>query len=162
MFQMLFNFKLTLADFRHQYNRTEFRWLNYMGGYVRKTARNSLKQAKQAKSDEDLTDAQLDVFVIRSRIAEREGRPAPELPDKVSQPGRPPLLHWRPSPLKVLLNYAVDMNAGDVVIGPALARSGIVHALEFGSAVMEARPFMGPAERKARPIMARKWANAIN
>lgn len=138
------------------------RWLNRVGGYARRVARNSLKRAKRKRSDEELTDSELDRWVAWNQIRERQGLevPAP-YPERVSKPGNPPLIHDRASPLKRLLFYSADAEAGDVVIGPERARKGIAHDLEFGKGKLLPRPFMGPAEEKTRPHMTGWWSDAI-
>jgi len=159
MMQMTVQMKL--ADFQKPYRRGVRKWLGYAGGLVRKIAKRSLRQATKKRNVDELTDDELDRYVIRTRIAEQEGLPKPEMPDRVSKPGRPPLLHGKKSPLKHLLFYAVDEAAQDTVIGPERARKAIADKIGKGSK-RAARPFMAPAEEKARPMLAGAWSGAFS
>lgn len=138
------------------------RWLGRVGGWVRKVSRRSLKVAKQKRSDDELTDYELDRWVMMNVRRRREGleTPAP-FPDRTSKPGKPPLLHDRNSPLKRLISYHADAEAGEVLIGPERARSAISKDLEFGNQRTRPRPFMGPAEESTRPHITRWWEDAI-
>ena len=142
--------------------RATAKWLTRVGGYARKVARNSLKVAKPKRSDDELTDWELDRWVMLNQYRERHGLSIPAaFPDRVSKPGQPPLLHQRNSPLKRVLNFQINAAAGDVVIGPERARSATAHILESGGGRLMARPFMKPAEAKTIPHMAAWWHNAI-
>lgn len=143
-------------------NRATRKWLHRVGGYARKVARNSLKVAKPKRSDNELTDRELDRWVSLNQFRERHGLevPAP-FPDRVSKPGNPPLLHDRSSPLKRLLSYHVDEDAKETLIGPERAKKGIAHVLEHGGGRRLPRPFMGPSKEKTEPHMARWWQDAI-
>lgn len=159
---MQMSVQMKLADFQKPYRRGVRKWLGYAGGLVRKIAKRSLRQATKKRNVDELTDDELDTYVIRTRIAEQEGLPKPEMPDRVSKPGRPPLLHGKKSPLKHLLLYAIDEAAQDVVIGPERARKAIADRIEKGSGKRAARPFMAPAEEKARPMLAGAWSGAFS
>lgn len=154
--------KLTLEHFRNVYKNAVRKWLGHVGGMTRLVARRSLKQARKKRSEDELTDIEHDVWSSRRLAAFEAGEEIPnDMPDRVSKPGQPPLLHGRRSPLKFLLNYAVESAVEDVVIGPERARSAIANRLEFGHGEMAARPFMAPAERTVRPKMAAMWEGAF-
>jgi len=153
--------KMNLDNFRKPYKRGVRKWLGHVGGLVRKIAKRSLRQATKKRNVDELTDDELDRHVIRTRNNEQEGKPAPAFPDRVSKPGDPPKLHGKNSPLKHLLLYAIDEDAQDVVIGPMRARKAIAGNLEFGTGRMKARPFMAPAEAKARPLLVGAWSGAF-
>ncbi|GAB5444366.1 MAG: hypothetical protein Fues2KO_47150 [Fuerstiella sp.] len=141
--------------------KAQARWLGRVGGFIRKVARRSLKRATRVRSEEELTDTQLDRYVALNQWRRRRGLEPADLPERVSKPGRPPLIHDAASPLKRLLLYKVDRDAGDVVIGPERAKKGIVHKLEHGDRQRAPRPFMEPARRKAEPHLAAWWQDAI-
>jgi hypothetical protein len=159
MFDM--QIRLNLKAFTAPYERAVRKWLGHIGGFTRKVARRSLRQARRKREDE-LTEDEFDRRVILTLINLDNGQPPPPFPDRVSEPGSPPLLHGKRSPLKYLLNYAVDEAAQDVVIGPERARSAIANRLEFGHGRQRPRPFMGPAERHTRGMMADAWRGAFN
>lgn len=161
MLKLSYDYRSTLENFTKPYLRAVQKWLGYVGGYTRRTARHSLKQARRKRNEDELTDGELDWHVIRTRQNEELGLDPPPFPDRVSKPGQPPLLHGQRSALKHLLNYAVDAPQKETVIGPERARSAIANRLEFGHGPLLPRPFMGPAEEKTRPRMAALWADAI-
>lgn len=137
------------------------RWLYRVGGLIRTISRRSLKRARPVRSEEELSDEQLDRWLIINRSRERRGLEWLDLPDRTSKPGQPPLLHMDPSPLKAMLNFKVDRDREDVVIGPERARSGTVHRLEHGDAELKPRPFMAPSMDKAEKQAVRWWEDAI-
>jgi hypothetical protein len=161
MIKTTYDYRNTLENFTKPYLRAVKKWLGYVGGYTRKVARNSLKPARRKRNLDELTDEELDWHVLQTRRNEQLGLDPPPLPERSSKPGQPPALHGQRSPLKHLLNYAVDAPNKEAVIGPERARSAIANRLEFGHGQQLPRPFMGPAEEKTRPRMAALWADAI-
>lgn len=154
--------RMTLQHFREAYRRGVRKWLGHVGGLTRLVARRSLKKASKKRNEDELTGFELDIWIQKRLRAFEAGEDIPnDMPDRVSKPGQPPLLHGRSSPLKHLLNYAVDMSIEDVVIGPERARSAIANRLEFGHGEQLPRPFMAPAERNVRPRMAEMWRGAF-
>ena len=118
------------------------------GGTIRKAARRSLRRAAQKKKSE-LTSEELKRFEVdfaqwkAGKLTEK-----PRRPEKISQPGKPPLLHMHPhNPLKYGLSYAVTDDAMDVVVGPAQTKS-ILQKLEAS------RPFMAPALVAVQPSLS--------
>lgn len=162
MIEVAYQYESRLQEFAKPYKASVRRWLNFVGGYTRKTAKNSLKKARRKRNEDELTDDELDYHVIRTRLNEAEGREPPEFPERVSKPGLPPLVHGDRSPLKVLLLYAVDEREKEATIGPSRAKSGIAGHLEHGHGKLLPRPFMSPAQEKTRPRMAAFWADAIH
>jgi len=139
------------------------RFLNRVGGAVRKTAKRSLRKARKIRVSE-LPDEAKEEY--REDMAEWKAgvrKAKPVLRDIISKPGDPPLLHQTKSPLKVLLKYKTDKEARSVVIGPERAKDGIAGALEFGRGrIKRPRPFMGPAFRKLRPRFPEYLRTAIS
>jgi hypothetical protein len=81
-----------------------------------------------------------------------------------SSPGTPP--HTRKGQLKKSIVYAVEKQKETAVIGPDIAivgQSAMAH--EFGGRYRgdryDRRPFMGPALRKMKDRLPRKWAGSI-
>jgi len=143
------------------------------GAFVRTAARSALKYAPQ-KALGALTAEEREGYNMQVRIARQRGRRRPRRPERTSQPGKPPLLHRRPSPLKRLIFFAYDPVRQSVVIGPlAHGRHPAPHDLEYGgwarihgrSRRVRARPFMRPAlatglaalKRKGRRSLPRSW-----
>lgn len=162
MFKVVYQYQSKLDQFAKPYRTAVRRWLNYVGGYTRKVAKNSLKVAKRKASDNELTPDELEYRVIKTRENAAEGKGPPPYPDRVSKPGSPPLLHGARSPLKALLLYAVDLPNEEAVVGPSRAKSAIAGDLEHGKGKLLPRPFMSPAQEKTRPRMAALWADAIH
>lgn len=125
------------------------------GGAIRKTAKRSLRKAAQ-KPLSELTDGERKKF--ETAVAEwKAGKLAskPRRPERISEPGRPPLLHMKPqSPLKQGLQYAVTADAMDVVVGPSRTKS-ILEKLE------RSRPFMEPALRTIEPSLPKFLQQAV-
>lgn len=114
------------------------------GVYTQRSSKRSLKRAKRSKLADLPTERQR-AFRIRKSIAKRKGEAKPTLPDAVSKPGQPPLLHARThgkkkgkggnSPLRELIYYAYDPASRSVVIGPVAfnaSRGRTTKALEHG------------------------------
>jgi len=141
-------------------------WMNKAGGYVRQTAKRSIKYAADV-----------------SPMLKAMGKVAPE---QWSMPGHPPLAHRRSgfarwkrtpggkppsrqesSPLREMIFYGYDPRSKSVVIGPAVFRRARVPGLaprlleKGGTATYQAadgkiktghwspRPFMKPAMEKS-------------
>jgi hypothetical protein len=161
MIQIAYQFDSKLQEFAKPYRTSVRRWLNFVGGYTRKVAKNSLKKARPKRNEDELTEYELVQHRIRTRLNAAEGKGPPKFPDRVSKPGSPPLLHGDRSPLKHLLRYAVDEREKEAVIGPERAKTAIAGDIEHGRGDRLPRPFMTPAQAKTRPRMAAFWANAI-
>lgn len=122
------------------------KYLYRAGGFVRQTARRSLRKARKIRKSELDADAraQYDRELKAFKDGKRD-RP-PVLGDIISQPGQPPKLHQSPSALRTGLLFSVDQQAATVVIGPKRDKDGIAGDLEFGRGkIKNARPFMQPA-----------------
>jgi hypothetical protein len=95
------------------------------------------------------------------RLAARHSIRRSALP---SAPGTPP--HTRRGALKGAIKYAVEKDAGRVVIGPAysgVGPSGMPH--EFGGLFRggkyKKRPFMGPALTAVKDRLPSMWAASV-
>jgi hypothetical protein len=134
------------------------RFFDVAGGAIRKTARRSLKRAAQKKIS-DLTPEERESFQRRMawyNAVIRQGGSAqkPRRPDKISQPGKVPLLHMQPSPLKERLFYAVSDDKTYVVVGPELYKKTFRKAaggLASIEQLEQSRPFMRPAFNNIEP-----------
>lgn len=137
--------------------------LSKYGAFVRRSAKSSLRMAKQ-KTRGEMTAEERDRYDVRVQIAKREGKKKPRRPDAISKPGDPPRLHTRPkSPLRELIFFVYDPNEKAVVIGPTASKETngrATEALEFGKRGVKARPFMGPAAERERPNLLR-WKNTV-
>lgn len=128
------------------------RGLARFGSYVRRTARTSLRKARQKKLAE-MTSEERQRFRIAVEYAKRENRPAPRRPTAPSRPGEPPRMIG--GQIKQFLFFTYDSDSRSVVIGPArIARAtGAPEVLEEGGTVttrngrvrIEKRPYMQPA-----------------
>lgn len=121
--------------------------LSRMGAFIRVTARQSMKKARQKKIAE-LTPKELQRFRIRQSINRREGLPPPRRPIQHSKPGEPP--RTIVGHVKKFLYFSFEQTTKSVVIGPAKlpgVRSpySVPEVLEKGNAKQAARPFMWPA-----------------
>lgn len=141
------------------------KFLGWAGGLTRKIARRSLTQARQKKLSE-MTDDEKAAYEKRVEYAQKNGLPKPRRPEVSSEPGEPPKLHDKQSPLKRLLYYGLDLKNKAAVVGPERAKSGIADVLEHGGTVngheIEARPFVGPALDKVKPQMSDFWKDLVS
>jgi len=167
---------LDRAAVKRRVDRRKRGLLSRAGSFIRTAARSSLKPARQ-KGLGEMTPDERERYEVRQAIARREGLRTPRRPERVSEPGRPPLLHMRPSPLKHLIYFAYDPARDSVVIGPLRFGRAGAEALEYGGTVaarrrrvrIRARPFMRPAlgkgvsdlKRKGRTSLPRFWDNIV-
>ena len=133
------------------------------GGLIRTIAKRSLRPARKIRlselPDEDREQYREEMEDYRNGYRERP----PVLRDIISDPGNPPLLHMKPSPLRQLLRFFVEKDKTTVVIGPERAKDAIAGELEHGrGAVKAARPFMAPAMVKALPKLPQFLRSAVN
>ena len=122
---------------------------------VQETARDSIRPARHLNFEELSPNAQRR-FLFKTRLAKQKGRPVPVLPFVHSQPGQPPLSPSGKLPRSIL--FEVDPENSVAVIGAVkLANGGldVPSILEFGNGRCAARPFMGPALKKASPKFVR-------
>lgn len=138
------------------------KFLMRAGGAVRLTARRSLKLAKQTPL-EQLSEDRREQH-LRHLAAFHAGRrlAPPRLPDQVSQPGQPPLLHNRQSLLKTRLFFALANDKRSVVVGPELVgknrrAESVPNQLSSIQKLEEVRPFMEPAFDKIEPKFSTFW-----
>lgn len=117
-----------------------------------------LKRAAEQGTYRSLGHAAASLRLIAQRSIRKSDKPAPE--------GQPPHTQTRRLPRSIL--YAVDKRAGSAVIGPSRDRIGLAggeheHGRVFGGRKPKhpARPFMGPALRKAAPRMPRFWRASV-
>lgn len=141
------------------------KYLGWSGGLTMKIARRSLRPARQKKKSE-MTAEEIEAYEKRVTWALKHGLPKPKRPLAPSNPGEPPRIHDRNSPLKKLIYYGLDLKTESTVVGPQRANSGIADVLELGGVSngkhIEARPFMGPALEIVKPQLAPYWQNLIN
>lgn len=142
--------------------------LNRAGALIRTIARRSLKPARQ-KSIGEMTEQEKARWLSQVENWRARGKtgPKPRRPKQSSKPGEPPRNHA--GHLKKFLYYAFDPQSKSVVIGPAvlpqISTPGVPGILEYGGVSegsrIEPRPFMRPAEAKARRDYTDVWKNAI-
>mgnify|MGYP006279541019 FL=1 len=123
---------------------------NIAGGAIRKTAKRSLRRAKQKPASE-MTAIEARSYAAWKRDFEA-GRTTqrPRRPEVTSKPGDAPVLDMKPSPLRELIYYALDNNAESVVAGPLVFKPSKKLAKRFtGPTSVEqleqSHPFMSPA-----------------
>lgn len=141
----------------------ERRVLSKFGAYVRRTAKGSLKPARQRKLSE-MSPEQRAAYERRKAIARSEGRPVPRRPEVISRPGAPPKLHVRPvraNPLRRRLLFGYDPRRRSVVIGPLAFRGRGAEKLEHGTGGYDARPFMRPALGQELPGLPAMWRDSV-
>lgn len=174
--------KLKIADVKRMFfdraavagavDKASMRVLSKFGAFVRTTARQSIRPARQTPISE-LTEEQLASYRRAVAIARRTGKPKPRRPMQSSKPGQPPRSHL--GLLKRFIFFAYDQSTNGVVIGPARL-NGVdggpraLEALEEGgqskngrgkTITVAARPFMGPALAKEQPKLPALWANSV-
>lgn len=150
------------------------RVLSKFGAFVRRSAKSSLKKARQKKVGE-MTAEERQRYAIRVTLAKAEGKKKPRRPDVISKPGDPPKLHMTRSPLRELIFFVYDPTEKAVLIGPTSSKQThgkATQALEYGGASIAkvrgrtqsisvaARPFMAPAAQKELPKL-REWKNTL-
>lgn len=154
------------------------RVFNRFGGYVRKAARSSIKDARKEKTK-----------LARKRIREKQGRDSrgrflkvsqgdietelAKMRDPVSRPGKPPLSHT--GLLKDNILYGYDPKRS-VVIGPVKLNAkgeDVPRVLEYGGQTtvvqkkkkkrvkIKARPYMQPAFEKGQEELPRFWRESV-
>ncbi|GAF78650.1 unnamed protein product [marine sediment metagenome] len=150
--------------------------LSRIGYWIMKSARWSLLPARR-KTLGQMYPKERRQYESAVRSARMHGRRKPKRPWASSRPGHPPRVRPR-SLLKRRLYFSWDPATASVVIGPEKFRAaGVPHALEHGSTMptsrriekltglssynMEPRRFMGPALKRARPKMAKKWRDSV-
>lgn len=153
-------------------SKASARVLSKFGAFVMRSARSSIKPARQTPIAE-LTDEQRAAYQRAAAIAKRKGQPKPKRPRQSSKPGQPPRSHL--GMLRRFLFFGYDREANSVVVGPARL-NGVtggpraLEALEEGGTSrtpqgqtinIAARPFMGPALAKERPKLPQMWANSV-
>jgi len=148
-------------------DRGKRRALGRTGALIRKIARDGLKVGRMM-SPEEMTPERRQLHAgwlekgngSLSRWQERFFR----MP---SEPGDRPFLHWEQSWLKSKLFFSFDPQTSSVVVGPQRFGDGVAGVLEHGGVDpyygynVFARPFMAPAEERARSTYVKFWENAI-
>jgi hypothetical protein len=145
------------------------------GGYVRKTARNSMRPSMAPRRQPDgrryVRDADGKVVYDRQFVWRKVEGGLIRYP-KPSEPGSPPHRHSNPL-LHRLLFYAFDPGSRSVVVGPsALGKSRVPELMEFGGTTVSESPVFDPKQRRwrksrrtvriqPRPYMAPALAKAI-
>ncbi|HUS46163.1 MAG TPA: hypothetical protein VM219_09070 [Phycisphaerae bacterium] len=153
----------------HAADKAKRQVMSKAGAFIRTAAKSSLKSAPQ-KTLAEMSAEEREIYAIRIRKAERRGRRKPRRPERRSRPGRPPLLHMRPSPLKRLIYFGYDRAADSVVVGPLrFGRRPGADVLERGGTArirgrrrrVAARPFMGPALAQELPKFPSLWRDSV-
>ena len=147
--------------------------LSRAGAFVRRRARGLLKVAR-GKTLAEMSDEERQRFRIRQEYARRQGlstnRKALK-PKAASEPGEPPRVSSRQSPLRSLLFFAYDPSRDSVVVGPERltttnGKTG-TELLEFGGrgdfGRVEPRPYMRPAmeTEAAAGTFAELWRDSL-
>lgn len=139
------------------------KYLARSGAFAMRTARRLLRPARKVRlaelSDDDREQYLEDVEDYHNGYSDK----LPRLPDIISSPGKPPLTHTKPSPLKHGIFFA--LKPGDepsVVVGPIRSGDAIAGDLEFGRGkIKQPRPFMGPAFQQTQPHLPRLFQSAV-
>lgn len=135
------------------------------GAAVMTTARRSLKGPLQ-KPLAQLTDSEREWYNARMKAyrERREVRVKPRRPDRVSLPGRPPLLHSPRSVLKYRLLFALNEDSTAVVVGPELLGRNrrAPRGLSTVEELEKRRPFMAPALEKVAPRIPSYVSSALS
>ena len=144
-------------------NKLWIRFLFQAGGYGRKVTQRLLRPARRKRVSE-LNDEQRAAYRAE-QTAFREGRSdtKPRLPQITSEPGNPPLLHAKPSPLKRGLRFFVDRLLGLVFVGVERSNDGIAGDLEHGRGDIKApRPFIRVGFKRTLPRLPQILRSAAN
>lgn len=134
------------------------------GGSIRKAARRLLRQAGPKPYAELTEDEKRRFDRWNAEFKAGNIRWKPRKPDKISKPGRPPLLHSTDSFLKSRLYFALSSDRQYVVVGPeVLAKRPKRKRVEWGMGqkakgthlreLERYRPFMVPAYLAVEPRM---------
>lgn len=126
------------------------------GGFLRQTARRSLKFARKIRRSELDDDARESFDNAVEDFGNGYRDTQPRLGDIISARGAFPLLHYRPkSPLKQKLVFAVEDDLSGVTIGPKRSNDAVADKIEARN------PFMGPAFEKFLPRIPEHYRKAI-
>ena len=137
------------------------RFLYSAGGFARKVARRSLRKARKIRVSELPDEARQEYQEAMEDFRNGYRDKPPKLGTIISDPGKPPLLHQNPSPIKNRLKFTVDGAATVATIGVERANDGIAGDLEYGRGkIKQARPFMGPALKTTLPKLPSFLAQA--
>lgn len=167
------------------------------GAFTRRDARKALKVARPKKvpkaikgqrpnelfatgssSRGELTVKEYIYFQREMAQFERGERPdKPKPPLKTSEPGKPPLLKSRNSPLKRLIYFGYSKSQKSAVVGPVkvsntyaqetLEKGGTIKvagssdAFDWGGRRVRPRPFMKPAYDKNLKVIDTIWKKAV-
>lgn len=138
-------------------------YLASAGGFVMRTARNSMRKARQ-KPISALSAEELAAYKRQRAINKRLGQRPPRRPIQHSAPGEAP--RYIEGSLKRLIFFAYESDRRGVVIGPVGFRSsGVPRLLEYGGVNQNGkkvapRPYMAPALEKVQPRLSQFWAQA--
>jgi len=159
------------APVKRAVDRATRRVLSRFGAFVRRTAKKSIRKARQKKISE-LTPEELKSYRMRQAIAKRQGKPRPRRPLASSKPGEPP--RSRQGLLKRLIYFGYDTYRRSVIVGPLAAGPKAAQQIEYGGSVritagpnagktkrMAARPFMGPAMNENLPQLPAMWRDQV-
>ena len=148
-------------------NKNERRYLVRAGSYIRKAARNSIKNPPKAKKKSD-------------KITGSENAQKYRANQQNSSPGNPPFNQT--GKLKGGIFFSYDAANRSVIIGPEKLASGdltLLSALEFGGRTrwkwkdpktgnketgthtIAARPFMRPAMERSKGMLQQIWKESI-
>jgi len=117
-----------------------------------------LQKKVEQSNFQNIGHAAATLRMIARRSIRKRKRPAPE--------GEPP--HTQTKRLKTSILYAVDRRRESAIIGPSYHVIGVAgaeheHGRRFRGRrpQQDARPFMGPALKKAAPRMPRFWRASL-
>lgn len=137
-------------------DRQRKRFLFSAGGFLRTTARRSLKFARKIRRSELPDDAREAFDDSREDFGNGHIDTQPRLGDVISAKGSFPLLHARPkSALKEKLIFAVAADLSGVTIGPKRSNDAVADKIE------KRNPFMAPAFQKFLPRIPQHYRKAV-
>ena len=152
------------SNFARDIERRLIRFYAISGASVMTTARRLLRGPVQMPLSE-MSELQRQRYRQRQQDYRRKSvRTKARRPDKVSKPGKPPLLHDKDSVLKRRLFFALAADKQSVVVGPELFNTGasnIYGGLKSVQQLEQVRPFMAPALEKVTPRIPGYLAKAV-
>lgn len=130
------------------------RYLRRSGSVGRLIMRGLLKPARRKRASE-LTEKEKETYDRLVDRAKEKGLPKPKRPLKPSDPEESPRLTQKPSPLKELIFFGIDLSSESVAIGFGRFGTNVIEVLEKGGISngrkIEPRPTVKPALEQLLP-----------